>query len=136
MSGYVVKDLPTLAERALAVLDQGESTAEFPIVDGRVVAVQASPQLDTSADMAWGISALPAGYSTPPHQHRAEEFAMILRGDGTITIEGDPVTVGPGSVVVTPPDLVHVTTAGPDEPLVVYWVYGPAGSESRWLERG
>lgn len=60
---------------------------------------------------------------------------MILRGEGTVTIDGDPITVREGSVVVTPPKLVHVTTAGPDDPLAVYWVYGPAGSESRWLER-
>ena len=135
MSRYVVKDLHALADAALAVLDSGESTEEFPIIDGRVLAVQASPQLDNSEDMAWGIAALPAGFSTPPHHHRAEEFAMVLRGSGTITIDGEPLAVHEGSIVVTPPDVEHVTSAGPERTMVVYWVYGPAGSESRWLER-
>lgn len=132
---YVVRDLPALAESALAVLDSGVGTDEFPLLQGRVLAVQASPATETSEDMAWGIAALPAGYSAPEHTHRAEEFAMILRGSGSITIEDEVIPVREGSVVVTPPHLRHLTTAGPDGPMVVYWVYGPAGSEARWLEK-
>lgn len=135
MTSYVVRDLEALADGALEVLDSGVGSAEFPLLQGRVLAVQASPDLDTSEDMAWGIAALPAGYSVPEHTHRAEEFAMILRGSGSITIEDEEIPVSQGSVVVTPPHLRHLTTAGPDGPMVVYWVYGPAGSEVRWLEK-
>lgn len=135
MSKYVTRDLQALADGALAVLEAGEGTEEFPLLQGRVLAVQASPELGTSEDMAWGIAALPAGYSVPEHTHRAEEFAMILRGSGSITIEDEVIPVSEGSVVVTPPHLRHLTTAGDDGPMVVYWVYGPAGSETRWLER-
>lgn len=135
MSKYVVRDLQALADGALAVLESGQGTDEFPLLEGRVLAVQASPELESSEDMAWGIAALPAGFSVPEHTHRAEEFAMILRGSGSITIEDEEIPVREGSVVVTPPHLRHLTTAGPDGPMVVYWVYGPAGSESRWLER-
>lgn len=134
MSEYVVRDLEALADGALAVLESGTATAEFPLVEGRVMAVQASPDLESSADMAWGVSALPSGYTVPEHTHRAEEFAMIVRGSGSITIEDQEIPVTQGSVVVTPPHLRHRTTAGPDGPMVVYWVYGPAGSEARWLE--
>jgi quercetin dioxygenase-like cupin family protein len=84
--------------------------------------------------MAMGISALPAAYSTPEHSHRAEEFALVLRGSGSITISGTPIPVGPGSLVVTPPNAPHVTTADGSGPMVIYWVYGPAGSEKRWLD--
>lgn len=135
MKSYVVRDLDTVVEGALAVLESGVATDEFPLVDGRVVAVQASPDLDSSADMAWGISALPAGLTAPEHTHRAEEFAMVVRGSGVIAIEDEEIAVSEGSVVVTPPHLRHRTTAGPDGPMVVYWVYGPAGSEARWLDR-
>ncbi|MEX1004981.1 MAG: cupin domain-containing protein [Acidimicrobiia bacterium] len=135
MSRYVVNDLDELVEGALAVLDSGVATDAFPLVDGRVVAVQASPDLESSADMAWGISAIPSGFSVPEHTHRAEEFAMIVRGSGTIVIEDEEIPVSEGSVVVTPPHLRHRTTAGPDAPMVVYWVYGPAGSEARWLDK-
>ncbi len=135
MSNYVVRDLDVLVEGALAVLDSGVGTDRFPLIDGRVVAVQASPDLESSEDMAWGISALPAGCSVPEHTHRAEEFAMIVRGSGTIVIEDEEILVSEGSVVVTPAHLRHRTTAGPDAPMVVYWVYGPAGSEARWLDK-
>lgn len=134
MSKYVTRDLQALADGALAVLEAGEGTEEFPLLQGRVLTVQASPELGTSEDMAWGIAALPAGYSANEHIHRAEEFAMILRGSGSITIEDEVIPVSEGSVVVTPPLLRHLTTAGEDGPMVVYWVYGPAGSETRWLE--
>jgi quercetin dioxygenase-like cupin family protein len=133
MSEYVKRSLQDLADGALAVLESGIATDEFPLIKGRVMAVQASPDLGTSADMAWGVSALPSGLSVPEHTHRAEEFAMILRGSGSITIEDEVIDVTEGSVVVTPPHLRHLTTAGPDGPMVVYWVYGPAGSEARWL---
>jgi mannose-6-phosphate isomerase-like protein (cupin superfamily) len=38
---------------------------------------------------------------------------MILRGSGSITIEDEVIDVSEGSVVVTPPHLRHLTTAGP-----------------------
>lgn len=136
MTRYVTSDLNALADGALAVLESGEGTADFPLIEGRVLSVQASPEQGRSDDMAWGIAALPAGFSVPEHTHRAEEFAMILRGSGVITIEDDEIPVTVGNVLITPPHLRHLTTAGPDGPLVVYWVYGPAGSESRWLAGG
>lgn len=135
MSKYIVGNLDEVVEGALAVLESGVATDDFPMIDGRVVAVRASPDLETSADMAWGISALPAGLTAPEHTHRAEEFAMVVRGSGVIAIEDEEIQVSEGSVVVTPPHLRHRTTAGPDGPMVVYWVYGPAGSEARWLDK-
>ena len=132
MSKYVVRNIDVMVQEAVAALDSG-GTASLPLIDGRIVAVFASPDDLTSAAMAMGISALPAGYSTPAHSHPAEEFAMIISGHGSITIEDEIVAVKPGDIVVTPPDAVHVTTSHADSQLVVYWSYGPAGSEQRWL---
>jgi quercetin dioxygenase-like cupin family protein len=134
MGTYEVRNLDTMAEEALAALEEGGRPG-FPVIDGRVLAVQVTPDRETSSDMAMGVAALPPGFSTPEHTHRAEEIATILRGRGVITIDGQTIDVVPGSVVVTPPHALHVTTAASDEPMVVYWVYGPAGSEERWLKR-
>jgi quercetin dioxygenase-like cupin family protein len=134
MHGYEIRDLDRMVETALAALAAG-GTPEHRLIDGRVVAVFASPDLGSSADMAMGISALPANYSTPEHSHRAEEFALILKGSGSITIAGTPIPVGPGAIVVTPPNAPHITTADASGPMVIYWTYGPAGSEKRWLDK-
>jgi quercetin dioxygenase-like cupin family protein len=133
MSKLVVRNVDDMVDEALAALDAG-GTEKHPLIDGRIVAVFATPDDSTSAKMAMGVSVLPPDYSTPSHHHPAEEFAMIIMGTGSITIDGELIPVGPGDLVVTPPDSVHVTTSDADSQLVVYWSYGPAGSEQRWLE--
>lgn len=135
MSKLVVRNIDEMVDEAVAALDAG-GTTRFPLIDGRIVAVFATPDDSSSARMAMGVSVLPPGYSTPPHQHAAEEFAMIIRGTGSITIDDEVIPVAPGDLVVTPPDSVHVTTSYADDQLVIYWSYGPAGSEQRWLEAG
>lgn len=132
MSIYVNGNLNDLTEDVLAALEAG-GTTEHPLIDGRIIAVFASPEKGASEKMAMGIAALPAAYSTPAHSHPAEEFAFVLRGSGTITIEAETIAVGPGSLVVTPPNKTHITSSNADGPLVVYWTYGPAGSEKRWI---
>lgn len=119
----------------LAALEDG-GVLGAPLIDGRVLSIMATPANGTSTHMAVGVSVLPADYSTPPHEHEAEELATVLSGSGTITIDGvdHPVTVG--SVVLTPSYSTHVTSSGPDGPLVVLWVYTPAGSEERWRALG
>jgi mannose-6-phosphate isomerase-like protein (cupin superfamily) len=114
-----------------------ETGAEPPIgrwVNGRILAVLASPELRNSTDVAVGVSVLPAGTSTPRHEHRAEEVAVILSGAGVVEIGAEQVTVRPGSVVRTPPHVPHLTRAADGQPLQVLWIYAPAGSESRWLQ--
>ena len=132
MSKLVVRNIDAMVHDAVAALDAG-GTTKFPLIDGRIVAVFATPDDSTSARMSMGISVLPPGYSTPAHHHPAEEFAMIVRGTGSITIDDEVIPVAPGDLVVTPPDSVHVTTSSADDQLVIYWSYGPAGSEQRWL---
>lgn len=119
----------------LAALEAG-GVPGAPLIDGRILSIEATPANGSSSKMALGISVLPSGYSTPVHDHEAEELATVLAGTGSITIDGVEFPVGPGSVVLTPSRSRHITTAGPDGPLVVWWVYAPAGSEGRWRVLG
>lgn len=119
----------------LRALSEGGTTGA-PLIDGRVMSVRATPVNATSTSMAIGLSVLPPNYAAPPHSHEAEELATVLSGEGTITIDGTAFPVRPGSVVLTPSRSVHVTAAGPESPLVVWWTYAPAGSEQRWLDAG
>jgi quercetin dioxygenase-like cupin family protein len=103
------------------------------IVDGRTVAVKASPARGNSAKIVIGTAALPPGYRTPPHSHDAEEVAVVLSGGGGIDIDGVEHPVEAGSVVLAPANSQHATFAHPDTELVVLWFYAPPGSEARWL---
>jgi mannose-6-phosphate isomerase-like protein (cupin superfamily) len=128
-SRWQVGDLESEARRALAEGGFGEAR----LIEGRAVAVKAGPHLANSTYMVMGVSALPEGFSTPAHEHEAEEFALVLSGTGSIEIDDSAVIVRTGTVVVTPPGSRHVTHNSGDGPLVVLWFYAPPGSEARWL---
>jgi quercetin dioxygenase-like cupin family protein len=117
----------------LAAALEREPDAIGQWVHGRVIGVLASPELESASHLAVGVAALPAGFSTAAHSHEAEEVAVILSGRGRIEIEGAVHRVEAGSVVLTPARAEHVTSADADGPLLVLWMYAPAGSEQRWL---
>lgn len=102
-------------------------------VNGRVVGVLGSPEDESTTRMAFGMSALPKGVSTPWHTHEAEELAYIVSGRGTIAIGSESVAVKAGDAVITPSEDPHQTSAAEDEDLIVFWMYAPPGSEVRWL---
>ena len=55
---------------------------------------------------------VPSGEATQRHYHRiAEEFYFILEGRGTIEIEGDSRSVGPGDAILIPPGAWHTIAA-------------------------
>ncbi|MDA1332561.1 MAG: cupin domain-containing protein [Proteobacteria bacterium] len=132
---FQTRKLDEMIEGALSALKKG-GTSELPLIDGRIVSVHASPAKGSSEKMAMGVSALPANYSTPVHSHEAEEFALVMRGAGVISVDGVDIPVTAGSIVTVAPNIPHVTTANSDGPMVVYWTYSPAGSESRWDPKG
>ena len=55
---------------------------------------------------------VPAGTATERHYHRlSEEFYFIQEGQGTMEIDGDTRTVGPGDAILIPPGAWHQITA-------------------------
>lgn len=103
-------------------------------INGRIVGLLASAASSTAAHFAIGVSALPAGVSTPSHSHAAEELAIITSGTGVIEIDGEIIPVTQGDVVLTPPESVHRTEADASSPLTVLWIYSQSDSALRWLE--
>ena len=123
-----------LRAEILAALQTG-STGDGTVIDGRALAVKASPLRENASKIVVGTAALPAGFSTRPHSHSAEEVAVVLSGSGRVEIDGVPHALAPGTVQLTPADAVHVTHSDPgSSPLVVLWFYAPPGSEARWVE--
>jgi quercetin dioxygenase-like cupin family protein len=127
-----ISELVTQGQHALA--DGGVNGA--PLIEGRILSVKATPENGSASKMSAGVSVLPSGFSTVPHSHEAEELAQVLSGTGEIVIDGVSYPVGAGDIVLTPSQSVHITIAGAEQPLVVWWIYAPAGSETRWLAQG
>ena len=111
------------------------ASGDARLIEGRAIAVKASPFRENSTRIVIGTAALPPGFTTTAHSHEAEEVAVFLSGSGTVEIDGFPNRVAAGTVLVTPSNTVHVTHADPGPtPLVALWFYAPPGSEARWLE--
>ena len=74
----------------------------------------------------WGCATgvLQPGERTTPHHHDEEETAMILSGDGELTLGGQTTTVTKGDVVYHAPDTEHTylnTGDGEMEILFLWW---------------
>lgn len=69
------------------------------------------------------------GTSTVEHHHVGQdEIFMILEGSGTITVGGEPVRVGPGSLVYAPADIKHGIEPDRDGRMVMVFVKAPGRS--------
>ncbi len=47
------------------------------------------------------------GVSVPEHAHPHEQVVNVIEGSFELTVDGNGVRLGPGSVVVIPPDASH-----------------------------
>ena len=86
--------LDSLIAEGLAGLADGVS-GDAQRIDGRALAVKASPLRDNSQYLVMGTATLPPGFSTRAHSHVAEEIAVVLRGSGHIDIDGVSHPVAP-----------------------------------------
>ena len=68
---------------------------------------------------------------TPRHIHPYDEMLCILRGHGTVEIEGHEVEVGPGDCYYLPRGCVHLVQNTHDDFLVELGVFTPAGSPTQ-----
>ena len=133
-AGAPAWDLEALRAEILEALRQG-AAGDGQVIDGRALAVKASPMKGNASKIVVGTAALPPGFSTRPHSHEAEEVAIFLSGSGTVDIDGVAHRVRAGTVLLTPSNAPHVTHSDPgEEHLVVLWFYAPPGSEARWIE--
>ncbi len=69
------------------------------------------------------------GTSTVEHHHVGQdEIFIIMEGTGTITVGGEPVRVGPGSLVYAPADIKHGIEPDPNGRMVMVFVKAPGRS--------
>lgn len=95
--------LPGLEHRTVAGLDQNVHSLEM-----------------------W-VQTIAPGAATPVHRHACEEVIVVLRGGGTLTVEGETHTFGPNNTLIIPADAVHqiVAAEGDELHLVAALAMGP-----------
>jgi quercetin dioxygenase-like cupin family protein len=60
-----------------------------------------------TSGMTFSYLDVKAGASLPAHSHVHEQVSHVLEGSFQLTIEGEPVIFGPGTVVVIPSNKIH-----------------------------
>ncbi|HWE61704.1 MAG TPA: cupin domain-containing protein [Chloroflexota bacterium] len=72
------------------------------------------------------------GGAVHPHKHPTYEFYYVTSGYGLMTIEEETRQIGPGDLVVIPPDALHsLTTLSPHAPIVAFcFAVGLPGSDA------
>jgi quercetin dioxygenase-like cupin family protein len=113
------------AARTVCVADQEREAA----VSGRQFQVLFDPDRGCSG-MTQFVGYVPR-VRTPRHHHPYDEMLCIVRGSGTVEIEGKEVTVGPGDCYYLPRGCVHLVQNSGEELLVELGVFTPAGSPAQ-----
>ena len=67
----------------------------------------AAPWTIGSQNLWVGLSEVDPGSSSNPHSHDNEEAFFVVSGKGRVEVEGETADVGPGSLVLIPPNTLH-----------------------------
>lgn len=66
------------------------------------------------------------GGNNPAHTHDREEVIVVLAGAITVTLAGEPVTLGPDDTIIIPPRVPHQLENAGSEP-AEWLLVAPAG---------
>jgi quercetin dioxygenase-like cupin family protein len=64
-----------------------------------------------------GMVTISAGGVAAPHSHNGGQLILVLSGHGFVETATGRVTIGPGDVVISPPDEMHTHGAENDGPM-------------------
>lgn len=80
----------------------------------------------TGAGATVALHRLQPGHEPRPHSHPHEQIAWIMSGTIDFYIEGACHRLGPGSLIVVPPNAMHHGVVVGDEPVMNLDVFSPA----------
>ena len=60
-----------------------------------------------SENMTFSFWHIEKGARLPEHSHPHEQVTNVLKGEFELTVDGESKRLGPGSVVIIPPNAVH-----------------------------
>jgi len=117
---------PPSSEDAL-VVNLADAKWAAPSVQGIPPGLLASPiGVDPKTGGPIGYAKFPPGYVFPQHWHSHTEYAVLISGKVTFTMDGKAYELSPGSYVVIPPKAHHgVTCAKGSECIILSRRAGP-----------
>ncbi len=62
-------------------------------------------------NMTFSYVTVKAGAALPEHSHPHEQVSHVLEGEFQLTLDGEPLRFGPGTVVVIPSNMKHAGLA-------------------------
>ena len=93
-----------------------ESVPAFITKDGSEIRELLAHRNSVIRNQTLAEARLPAGGSTTPHRHlKTEEIYYILEGHGSMQVDMETQSVGPGDAIAIPPCSLHqITNTGID----------------------
>ena len=79
------------------------------------------------ATLAW--TTLAPGHTPRPHSHHFEQIVYIVSGRVRFVVGDDEVELGPGGMLVVPPNVEHFAETIGDEPCVDLSIFTPKRDE-------
>ncbi|NLX20415.1 MAG: cupin domain-containing protein [Phycisphaerae bacterium] len=76
----------------------------------------------------------PRGGQVPWHNQEQEEVYFVVEGTGEMCLGSERQTIQAGQAAMIPPGEFHQLTNIGDTPLVMIYVYGPAGDVAHWRQ--
>lgn len=76
----------------------------------------------------------PKGGQVPWHNQEQEEVYFVVEGTAEMCLGEERQTVTSGQAVFIPPTVFHQITNMGDTPLIMLYVYGPAGDVAHWRQ--
>lgn len=74
------------------------------------------------------------GGQVPWHNHDQEEVYFIVSGKGEACLDGERSVISQGQAFYVPPTAYHQLTNVGIEPLIMVYVYAPAGDVAHWRQ--
>ncbi len=118
----IIADLSTLAGRSYPARRRTQN-----LVGG------ASPLQASSFCMGY-VTLEPRGGQVPWHNQEQEEVYFIVQGTGEACLGQERAVLRTGQAVYIPSGVFHQLTNLGDEPLLLIYVYGPAGEVAHWRQ--
>lgn len=110
-------EITPLLFEAVDVADLGEDT------DRRALnAFNPNRLFGTSHNLVAGYQLVLPGETAPAHRHSPSAIRLLLSGSGHTTVDGEPVLMEPGDLVLTPPNAWHDHRHEGTEPMI--WLDG------------